>query len=163
MVTRMVYESTNGPAWTSKPEWLSGHPCAFAGITCDAANEEITKIKLGKVGAEGELPSQLGLLSQLDTLWMPQNSLRGALPSELGLLKELKSLILSKNHFTGALPSELGLLAGLNNLLVFENSLSGSLPSELGRLSKLKRLRVHENPELCGALPAFGEKLQSFT
>lgn len=72
----------------------------------------LTKLNLGKNGG------QLG----------------GQLPSELGRLTLLQTLLLDFNGFVGELPIQLGQLTALKNLNAVDNSLAGMLPTELGQL-----------------------------
>ena len=62
----------------------------------------------------------------------------GEIPSELGSLTNLQVLSLSQNQLSGEIPSELGNLAGLQELDLSENQLSGEIPSELGSLTNLQ-------------------------
>lgn len=66
----------------------------------------------------GELPSEFGLLTALEFLWLQGNSLTGTVPSSLGALTRLRELQIHNNFFTGALPEELCELVKKNNLIV---------------------------------------------
>jgi hypothetical protein len=66
-----------------------------------------------------------------------QACLSGTLPTELGLLTRLEILWLFENSFTGTLPSELGLLTNIKECLLFTNSLEGDLPSTLSQWTSL--------------------------
>ena len=56
-----------------------------------------------------------------------QNKLYGTMPSELGLLTNLEVLSLANNRLTGTIPIELGALQSLTNLDLSGNSLTGNL------------------------------------
>ncbi|KAK3237579.1 hypothetical protein CYMTET_52358 [Cymbomonas tetramitiformis] len=70
------------------------------------------------------------------------NSITGPLPTELGLLTSLQDLYLNDNSITGPLPTELGLLTSLQDLDVGDNSITGRLPTELNQLKALTFLSV---------------------
>ena len=56
----------------------------------------------------GEIPPELGGLSNLTRLWLDNNQLTGEIPPELGGLSNLTLLSLSSNQLTGEIPPELG-------------------------------------------------------
>ena len=66
------------------------------------------------------------------------------LPSEIGLLSELQELNLSKNKLT-FLPSQISSLTKIENLFLENNKLT-DLPKELSRLVNLKRCVLTGNP-----------------
>ncbi|MBC6422225.1 MAG: leucine-rich repeat domain-containing protein [Hormoscilla sp. SP5CHS1] len=71
--------------------------------------------------------SELGDLSNLQELWLQNNSLNGTLPSEYGSLSNLQVLYLYNNDLSGTLPSEYGSLSNLQYLYLQNNSLNGTL------------------------------------
>ena len=76
----------------------------------------------------------------------------GAIPSELGRLANLQTLYLGSNQLSGVIPPELGNLANLANLDLSHNQLSGAIPPELGHLNNLRQLELNAN-RLNSALP----------
>ena len=102
----------------------------------------------------GSIPSEIGLLTNLQLLAVGKNWLSSPIPSELGQLSNsLHTLSLLENAITGPLPSEIGLLFLLSNLIVYSNQLTQILPSELGMLSSsLVRLDANQN-QFTGSLP----------
>ncbi|URE37299.1 Leucine Rich Repeat [Musa troglodytarum] len=104
-------------------------------------------------GLVGEIPANLGHLSNLQSLVLVDNSLAGELPVELGNLVHLKRLILSGNQFSGQFPASL--CHDLTELLILDlssNSLSSSLPPSLCSLSSLLKLDLSNN-QFHGSLP----------
>ena len=55
----------------------------------------------------GEIPPELGSLSNLGTLFLFKNELSGEIPAELGSLSNLKHLDLSYTALSGCVPSSL--------------------------------------------------------
>ncbi|MBE8999850.1 leucine-rich repeat domain-containing protein [Nostoc sp. LEGE 12447] len=66
------------------------------------------------------------------------------LPSEIGQLTNLQTLYLNNNQLS-SLPSEIGQLTNLQTLYLNNNQLS-SLPSEIGQLTNLQSLDLSTNP-----------------
>ena len=81
------------------------------------------------------------------------NELSGEIPAELGSLSNLTSLGLSSNDLSGEIPAELGSLSNLKALSLSSNALSGEIPPWLGSLSNLTDLRLTGNYQLSGCVP----------
>lgn len=82
-----------------------------------------------------------------------QFDLNGKLPTELFLLSSLQSLSLTRNELYGTLPSELGNLGGLAYFDVRENQLTGSIPQKLYSLEGLVHVGLSFNPLSIGPIP----------
>ena len=100
----------------------------------------------------GEIPPELGGLSNLAHLILGGNQLTGEIPPELGRLSNLRDLWFFENQLTGEIPPELGGLSNLRWLGLHDNQLTGEIPPELGRLSNLTRLLLSNN-QLTGCIP----------
>ena len=126
----------------------------------------------------GEIPAELGNLSNLTRLYLFQNKLSGRyrrswaasptlnswtisynelsgeIPAELGSLSNLEYLALYLNELSGEIPAELGSLSNLTWLILAGNGLSGEIPAELGNLSNLDKAEPRQRNELSGEIPA---------
>ena len=87
----------------------------------------------------GDIPPELGNLTNLLGLELSFNELTGPIPSELGNLINLLTLSSYSNELTGSIPSALGNLVNLSYLSLGSNQLTGSIPIELGNLINLNR------------------------
>jgi len=100
----------------------------------------------------GEIPSEIGNLTNLERLFLSNNQLTGYIPAEIGNLTNLENLFLDWNQFTGSIPTEIGNLTNLEDLNFGENDLTGPIPQDIGILTNLKYLNIGEN-ELTGEIP----------
>ena len=112
----------------------------------------LERLDLGGNQLTGEIPAELGNLSNLTALNLRGNGLTGEIPPELGGLSNLKDLWLTSNGLTGAIPPELGGLSNLKELELEDNQLTGEIPPELGGLSNLQQLHLDDN-QLTGEIP----------
>ncbi len=151
-VLEWFYASTGGPDWGVGDNWLTDRPLDdWQGVSIDATGR-VTTIDLGWNNLSGEIPPELGLMSNLKVLHLAGNELTGEIPSELGQLPSLESLVLYYNQLTGDIPAELGRLSNLLSLRLDGNRLTGEIPAELGRLSNLLELNLRSN-QLVGEIP----------
>jgi len=104
-------------------------------------------------GLEGEIPPEIGDLSELEKFYLHYSVLKCWIPKTIGNLTKLKILSLLRTRtIWGPIPREIGNLVNLRELDLSENTLSGPLPREIGNLSKLTRLALYAN-RLTGPLP----------
>ena len=108
----------------------------------------------------GEIPPELGSLSNLGLLGLHENALSGEIPAELGSLSNLTKLSLGGNALSGEIPAELGSLSNLEWLLLDGNDLSGEIPPELGSLSNLEWLDLGLQRVERGDTAGAGQPLQ---
>lgn len=71
-----------------------------------------------------------------------EGTLQGEIPPEVGLLKQLDTLILSGQNLAGRIPSTLNGVANLRILNLSDNKLIGPLPNELRTLERLEEVSV---------------------
>ena len=152
-----LYNSTNGPNWNNRTNWLSDAPLdTWHGVTANA-RDGVTKLSLSNNQLTGLIPAELGQLAELEQLDLGFNQLAGSIPGEFGQLKNLRSLDLGFNQLTGPIPAEFGQLGSLVLLNLRFNQLTGPIPVELGQLEKLDFVLFTSN-FLSGSIPVeFGQ------
>jgi len=111
-----------------------------------------TVLNLSNSGLSGEIPSEIGNLTNLERLYLYGNQLTGSIPPEIGNLTNLGQLVLSGNQLTGSIPPEIGNLTNLTGLYLYENQLTGSIPPEIWYLTNLTYLSLGSN-HLTGFIP----------
>ena len=140
-----LYNATGGQNWNNYDNWSSEAPLGeWYGVTTDD-NGRVVHLDLRSNWLEGEIPSELGILTSLEFLELGFNGLEGEIPPELGGLSNLEFLNLSGNQLTGEIPLELGSLANMTELYLSANRLSGEIPPELGGLANLTFLGLPAN------------------
>ena len=157
-----LYEATDGPNWVNNENWLTDAPLGeWYGVDTDASGRVVHLLLGGNDdnwpeviphGLSGQIPSELGKLSNLTELILDGNNLTGSIPPELGNLTNLRQLYLRDNALSGPIPPELGGLANLVWLHLGPNNLSGPIPPELGSLVSLWALDLNGN-DLTGPIP----------
>ena len=156
-----LYNATNGDSWFNNTGWktpplaadgfaLPGTECGWAGVTC--TGDVVTQLDMSSNLLSGNIPPELGGLSNMTILDLADNLLTGGIPSELGGLSNLESLDLGDNQLNGIVPPALGSLVNLEVLRLRNNQLNGSIPPELGDLSSLISLYL-DNNQFSGSIP----------
>ena len=157
-----LYHSTGGADWDANTNWLSDRPIGeWHGVTTDS-NGRVIELDLYHNQLTGEIPPELGDLSNLTYLYLNSNQLTGEIPPELGGLSNLTYLYLNSNQLTGEIPPELGGLSNLTWLYLSSNRLTGEIPPELGGLSNLTELYLYGN-QLTGEIPPELGRLSNLT
>ena len=133
--------------------WSADTPIEYwDGVTVDGTPQRVTGLDLLGNGLTGEIPVELGNLTNLTELDLYFNWLTGTIPMELGDLANLQRLNLGSNQMTGEIPTELGNLTNLTELTLWGNELTGEIPTELGNLINLTELTLDHN-QLTGEIP----------
>jgi hypothetical protein len=91
-----LYQSTNGPSWTNKTNWLTGDVDTWFGVTKTGQN--ITGVQLSNNNLSGELADPFVDIGGLQTINLSQNKLT-AIP-DFTANPEINSLDVSQNKLT---------------------------------------------------------------
>jgi Leucine-rich repeat (LRR) protein len=79
------------------------------------------------------IPSEIGLLSNLEDLWLDSNQIT-SIPTEISLLANLTRFSLDTNNIS-TIPSEIGLMTGLLELNLLNNQIAyDNIPQEVKEL-----------------------------
>ena len=88
----------------------------------------------------------------LEKLNVTNTQLTGQLPIELGELTNLKSLNISFNNFDGIIPEKLLQIKGLEVLYIHANQLSGQISDDFCDEDKSKKILIYGN-SFCPPFP----------
>ncbi|XWS72591.1 hypothetical protein CRYUN_Cryun02cG0053000 [Craigia yunnanensis] len=100
----------------------------------------------------GNIPWQLGNISELQYHDIAGANLSGSIPWQLSNLTKLQSLFLFRNQLTGLIPLEFSRIVLLNNLDLSDNLISGPIPESFAELKNLRLLSLMYN-EMNGTVP----------
>lgn len=165
-----IYNALDGDNWTNNENWCSDKPInEWYGIQTE--QNMVTDIYLPSNGLVGNLPPDIGNLLHLSSMDLTGNNIN-SLPSTLGDLRKLKTLWLHNTNTKIALPEEIGHIKSLQKISAV---LSGTLPEtfydatnleyvdiynfqgtigpKIGNLQNLKYLRLTGHNETSTAIP----------
>lgn len=165
----VLYYATAGEQWIEQDNWLSLtlYECQWSldAITCktDQSNRQIvTGLNLSRHGMVGELPPEIGALSQVEHFNVARNALNGTMPASLFNMTRLTKLDVHSNSFEGSIPAAISNAPFLVDLDFSKNLFGGEIPESLYDLSILQTLDVSVN-ELTGILASGLGKLRVLT
>ena len=102
-----LYNSTGGTGWNENENWGSAEPVfSWTRVLIDTSGH-VTALWLHENELSGEIPSELGSLTNLARLYLYDNQLTGEIPSELSDLENLENLYLAGNQLSGCIPTGL--------------------------------------------------------
>ncbi len=137
-------------AGTPTLNWSLDTPITgWDGITLEGTPQRVTRLRLSRRGLTGEIPQELGDLTNLERLSLQLNRLSGEIPAELGSLANVQYMQLHYNELTGEVPPDFGGLASLEILLLDNNQLTGMLPQTMTELTLLRFFYFLDNAGLC--------------
>jgi len=134
--------------WTNADGWLSYnvHECFWfsrAQLACDI-NQQYRYLALQKNNLVGQLPLEIGFLTNLEQLQLSDNlQIYGTLPTTVNLLTNLRALQMSNlPQLAGSLPSEIGNLhASLQTIDLRDTPFFiKRIATEIGRLVNCRQL-----------------------
>lgn len=142
------------PLWhgRSRIDTTNLDECVWSNVTCDVGGR-VTALNLDEQNVWGQIPDDLGLLTDLTYLDLESNRLTGTIPSSLGLMTALVELGLDRNVLQGIIPFSMGDLTALESLQLWGNKLSGTIPSSFQSLTALTSLGMIDNV-LTGTIPS---------
>ncbi|CAJ1950550.1 unnamed protein product [Cylindrotheca closterium] len=150
-IARQRQRQFNESPWmiptTNECWWYTSHEEAI----CDGQGR-LETLSLDGLELKGSLPTEMGFLTMLKHISLPNNGIEGSMPTQLGNLKHLETLHVTSNKITGAIPTTFGRLTMLESLELQHNQISQRLPLELGNLEALKEFKANDN-ELEGSIP----------
>ncbi|THF97018.1 hypothetical protein TEA_001698 [Camellia sinensis var. sinensis] len=112
----------------------------------------LENIYVDSCGIKGNIPSEIGNLSNLAFLRLQQNNLIGSIPSTVKVLGKLQILYLSNNRLQGSMPDDLCNFKNMGDLRLNRNELSGLIPECLGNITSLRYLYLDSN-KLSSSIP----------
>ncbi|CAJ1956333.1 unnamed protein product [Cylindrotheca closterium] len=110
------------------------------------------RLVLYNLDLQGTIPSELALLTRMETLILANHTIGGTIPPELSRLPLLEQIDLSGNQIVGRIPTEFGDLDRLQELYLHHNQIGNIIPAEFGRLTALRQLDASDNG-IIGRLP----------
>ena len=128
----VMYNEMDGESWTERQNWLTDRPIGeWFGVETNA-NGQVRSISLPDNMISGDMPYELGKLTELEILDLSGNLLTGPLPPTLGELGNLVSLQLQDNiGLTGFLPHEYTELHNLEQLILHRTQICAQSASDI--------------------------------
>jgi leucine-rich repeat protein SHOC2 len=114
--------------------------CDWQNINCFRG--KMTFLDFRMEGLYGRLPTEIGLLTDLDTLIIEENNIT-SIPTEIGLLTDMTEISIGYNEIV-SVPTEIGLLTSMTALNLGDNY-DLVIPDEIGMLTKLTHLGLEIN------------------
>ena len=127
-----LYNATDGDHWVRNDNWGSDKPLSeWYGVRMDDKGTHVCAIDMLSNRLKGELPSSIGDLKFLDTIYLSDNELCGDLPETMGNLTYMYTLALHNNQLTGTIPDSFVNMTNLHYLWLDGNHMDGTLSEAL--------------------------------
>ncbi|KAL4554563.1 hypothetical protein LXL04_037157 [Taraxacum kok-saghyz] len=110
----------------------------------------LNNLNLGQNYLTGPLSPSIGNLTRMH-LTFGINALSGQVPRELGLLTDLRSLSINSAGLGGEIPNTFANLVKMETVWASDNNFTGRIPDFIGNWSQLRSLRISglSNGNLC--------------
>ncbi|KAL7185311.1 hypothetical protein ACSBR2_027277 [Camellia fascicularis] len=105
----------------------------------------LEKFDADSCGMKGNSPSEIGNISNLLILNLPQNGLTGFIPSTIKVLGKLQILDLSKNRLQGSILDDICQPKNMGDLRLNQNELFGLIHECLRNITSLRYLYLNSN------------------
>lgn len=106
--------------------------CEWQGVICDAKEKFVVHLNLTSRELLGTFPSELGLLTRLQSLDLSENELFGTIDSSIfNRLPFLEVFHIGGNNFGGEIPKNLFMLPKIKKLNISNNVFVGNLPDDI--------------------------------
>ncbi len=149
-----LYNATDGPNWDNNDNWLTGPLDTWYGIiVASFPSRRVTNVNLNYNNLDGFLPSEIGDLTEVQSLNLQGNyNLSGTVPWEIGNLESVVSISLDFNQLTGPIPSSIYTLPNIQYISFFDSDLTGSISDSISMATNLISFQVDQN-NLSGSVP----------
>jgi len=114
------------------------------GVDC-LGTRTVRTLVLPHSGLINNIPDEISILYDLDTIDFSENDLTGRFNPRLGDLKTLQTLVLRDNAFTGSFPQFLGIMSSLQYVDLSKNNIKGSFPDSIFDLGRMTTLNIGYN------------------
>ena len=121
------------------------------GITCNG--NQIVAVLLILFGLQGHLPTELGLLTNVEYFDFSSNMMSGTVPTQVGNLRAYSFDARNAVFLSGTIPAELCEVTSMNRLQWGNTRVSGTLPAEVGKLQSMKFDVSLAGTQMSGTLP----------
>ncbi len=123
-----IYNALDGDNWVNNTNWCSYKPLnEWYGVVTNNSNNFVIGLELYFNGAAGDIPSDLGVLKNLETLRIGDNNI-SSIPKEIGELTNLTWLDLGGHKIT-TIPEEIDKLVNLRYLGLWGENITELQPS----------------------------------
>ncbi|PKI62515.1 hypothetical protein CRG98_017139, partial [Punica granatum] len=119
-------------------------PCVWTMVSC-SDDGFVVALRIPSQNLSGQLSPSISNLTNLEKVFLQNNSISGPIPAELGRLSKLQQLDLSQNSFTGRIPSELSHLRSLQILRLNNNNLTDPIPPSFADMTQLTFMDLSYN------------------
>ncbi|XP_059627875.1 probable LRR receptor-like serine/threonine-protein kinase At3g47570 [Cornus florida] len=126
--------------------WIHENPLnVFLPVSIGNLSDSLETISASGCGIKGNIPSEIGNLRNLASVYLSGNYLTGVIPTTIKGLSKLQRLHLEDNRIDGSIPKEICHLLNLGDLGLSENRLFGTIPECLGNVTSLRYLYLDSN------------------